>query len=347
MRRIGQLLEQVADPDNLRLAFWKARKGKNLSRLVCSYRENLEQNLFVLRQQILTGKVGVGNYYYFEIYDPKHRQICAAPFAEQVLHHALMNICHEHFEKKQIFDSYASRPGKGTHAAVRRAKYFCRTNTWFLKLDIAKFFASIEQNCLKNQLIRIFKDHQLLDILNTIIDSYQKDPGRGVPIGNLTSQYFANHYLAGLDHFIKEQLGCRAYVRYMDDLVLWHNEKEWLKKCHNDISEFVGNNLQCALKPELLNQTKQGVPFLGFRIFPFHIRLLQRSKARFIKKLRYVDAQYKSGKRNEAECQRRAMSLIAFTELADSKEFRKSVVSRTIGSSPKMDENKIAVGSLS
>lgn len=335
MRRIGQLLEQVSDPDNLRLAFWKARKGKNLSWQVCSYRENLEQNLLVLRQQILTNKISVGNYYYFEIYDPKHRQICAAPFAEQVLHHALMNICHEHFEKKQIFDSYASRPGKGIHAAVRRAKYFCRTNTWFLKLDIAKFFASIEHNCLKNQLCRVFKDHKLLDIFNSIIDSHQKDTGRGVPIGNLTSQYFANHYLVGLDHFIKEQLRCKAYVRYMDDLILWHNEKEWLKKCHNDIRKFVANNLQCALKPELLNQTKKGVPFLGFRIFPFNTRLLQQSKARFIKKLRYIDAQYNFGKWSEAECQRRATSLLAFIELADSKELRKRVVSRIICSSQK------------
>ncbi|MCI5146006.1 MAG: reverse transcriptase [Candidatus Electrothrix sp. AR3] len=328
MRRTGNLLQQIADPDNLRLAFWKARKGKNLSRQVGSYRENLEQNLLSLREQILIGRVAVGDYHYFKIYDPKQRQICAAPFSEQVLHHALMNICHQYFEKKQIFDSYASRPDKGTHAAVLRAKKFCASKVWFLKLDVRKFFASIEHKCLKKQMCRLFKDYELLHILFTIIDSYEGASDRGVPIGNLSSQYFANHYLTGLDHFIKEQLHCKAYVRYMDDLVLWHNDKEWLKKSHHDIRNFIQTNLQCDLKPEILSRTKQGLPFLGFRIFPFHIRLLQRSKARFIKKMRYIDVQYHSGAWSESVCQRRVLPLVAFTALADATEFRKNVLEK-------------------
>jgi RNA-directed DNA polymerase len=328
MKRADHLLEGIADPDNLRLAFWKARKGKNLSRQVQRYRDDLENNLLGLREQILAGRVDVGDYHYFKIYDPKQRQICAALFKEQVLHHALMNICHDHFEKKQIFDSYASRPGKGTHAAVKQAKKFCCSHSWFLKLDIRKFFASIQHDRLKKQLRTMFKDDHLLDILYTIIDSYAESPRRGVPIGNLTSQYFANHYLAGLDHFIKEQLRCKAYVRYMDDMVLWHDDKAWLKKSHHAVSEFVQTNLQCALKPALLNRTKQGVPFLGYRIFPFHIRLLRRSKIRFIKKMRYLDARYQSGEWSEAVCQRRVLPLVAFTALADAAEFRKDVLER-------------------
>ena len=331
MKRAGNLLEQVADPDNLRLAFWKARKGKNLSKQVQNYRDNLEPNLLILREQILTGKVTVGDYHYFQIYDPKQRQICAAPFREQVLHHALMNICHDHFERKQIFDSYASRPGKGIHAAVKRSQKFCRTGFWFLKLDIRKFFASIHHDTLKKQLRDIFKDTQLLNILYTVIDSYEDDTGRGVPIGNLTSQYFANHYLAGLDHFIKERLRCKAYIRYMDDQVLWHEDKAWMKNAHCAVSEFVENNLKCALKPALFNRTKQGVPFLGYRIFPFHIRLLQRSKARFIKKICSLAAKYQSGEWSEAVCQRRVLPLVEFTRLADSTEFRKNVLARING----------------
>ena len=326
MKRAGNLLEQVADPNNLRLAFWKARKGKNQSGQVQRYRESLEQNLFTLREQILTGCVSVGNYHYFQVYDPKQREICAAPFSEQVLHHALMNICHNHFEKKQIFDSYASRPKKGIHAAVTRSQQFCRKGNWFLQLNLRKFFASIHHDTLKRQLENIFKDKVLLDIFCTIIDSYKEDTGRGVPIGNLTSQYFANHYLTGLDHFIKEQLRCKAYVRYMDDLVLWHNDKAWLKNAHCAVAEFVENKLQGALKPALLNRTKQGVPFLGYRIFPFHIRLLRRSKIRFMRKMSALDKKYQTGEWSEAVCQRRVLPLVEFTRLADSTVFRKNIL---------------------
>ncbi|WP_339133311.1 MAG: RNA-directed DNA polymerase [Candidatus Electrothrix sp. GW3-4] len=328
MKRASRLLERIAEPDNLRLAFWKARKGKSLSTQMQAYQNRLEHNLLLLRGQILSGKISIGAYSCFAIHDPKKRRICAAPFTEQVLHHALMNVCHYHFETKQIYDSYASRPGKGTHAAVRRTQMFSGASSWFLKLDVRKFFASIHHGCLKEQLRRMFKDHHLLGLLDTIIDSYEDSPGRGLPIGNLSSQYFANHYLAGLDHFIKEQLRCRAYIRYMDDMVLWHNDKKRLKEWHHQIREFVRNRLQCELKPILLNRTEHGVPFLGYRIFPFHIRLLQRSKARFIRKMRYIERKYQSGAWSEQNCQRHALPLIAFTALANAEVFRRDVMQR-------------------
>ncbi|MCB0376835.1 MAG: hypothetical protein KDD04_13035, partial [Sinomicrobium sp.] len=169
-------------PDNLRLAFWKARKGKSYSSSVQAYRNELDVNLAGLRRQIITGLVEVGQYRFFKIYDPKERQICASAFREQVLHHALMNICHEHFERVQVFDSYACRKGKGTYAALARAQEFTAKYPWFLKLDIRKFFETIEHRVLKNQLRRMFKDQRLLEIFEKIIDSYEVHPGRGVPI---------------------------------------------------------------------------------------------------------------------------------------------------------------------
>ena len=178
--------------------------------------------MLLLRQQLLSGEVEVGDYSYFKIYDPKEREICASAFREQVLHHALMNICHQYFERYQIYDSYASRPDKGVHAALHRAKTYSQRQFWFLKLDVKQFFASIHHTVLKKQLQHLFKDYELLTIFAHIIDSYAASPNRGVPIGNLSSQYFANHYLAGLDHFIKEELRCKRYVRYMDDMVLWN-----------------------------------------------------------------------------------------------------------------------------
>jgi RNA-directed DNA polymerase len=124
MKRAGYLLESIADIDNLRLAYFKAKKGKSEKHSVHLFTNELDRNLLKLREQILSGKIEVGNYHYFTIYDPKERKICAAAFAERVLHHAIMNICHPYFERYQIYDSYASRIGKGTYAALERAAYY-------------------------------------------------------------------------------------------------------------------------------------------------------------------------------------------------------------------------------
>lgn len=326
MKRANNLIQTVADADNLRWAFWKARKGKSHSRPVEIYRRALEQNLAKLRLQILQGEVEVGQYTYFKIYDPKERQIAAPSFQEQVLHHALMNVCHDRFEKAQVFDSYVSRKGKGTHAALARAKENTRRFTYFLKLDVYKFFDSIHHTTLMVQLDKIFKDKAVLQIFYKIINSYEVLPGRGVPIGNLTSQYFANHYLADLDHFIKEQLGIKAYVRYMDDMVLWHKDKAVLKNALQSISAYVQNQLQCRLKPPLMNHVTNGLPFLGYVVRPYDVRLSLRSRRRFVKKLRLLEEKYRSGEWSESTCQRRALSLTAFTQHANAKAFRGSVI---------------------
>jgi len=329
MRRANNLIEAVADLDNLRLAFWKARKGKSYAIDVQTYRGQLERNLLRLQAQILENKVVVGKYRYFKVFDPKKRQICASAFSEQVLHHALMNICHDSFERAQIFDSYASRKGKGTYAALNRAKLYTRQYRFFLKLDVRKFFASIHHGVLKNQLHDLIKDQLVLNIFYKIIDSYDASmdsSGCGVPIGNLASQYFANHYLSGLDHYIKEVLKIQSHVRYMDDMMLWHDDKEHLKEAYRSIKHYVETTLQRALKPELLNYCSCGVPFLGYLIFPHHIRLAQRSKRRFIRKWNDLQGKYDSGEWNEATCQRHALPLLAFTKHADAKGFRKKVL---------------------
>ena len=331
MKRANNLIPLIADPDNLRLAFFKAARGKTGSGRVAAYRARLDAALMDLRSQILDGRVRVGHYHYFNIYDPKERLICAADFGEQVLHHALMIICHDRFEAAQIHDSYASRPGKGLHAALRRATAFNRPGTWFLKLDVRKFFASIHHSTLKAQLKKMFKEKQLLRIFDQIIDSYGADAGRGLPIGNLTSQYFANHYLSGLDHFIKEELKCRTYVRYMDDLVLWHEDKNRLRAAHRSVSHFVEKKLKVCLKPEVLNQARRGLTFCGYVVYPFHIRLSRRSKQRYIKRIRELDEKHKTGQWDEAACQRRAQALISFTRHADSVRFRKNVLKRLEG----------------
>lgn len=326
MKRANNLLLQVADPDNLRLAAWKAAKGKRHSQEVMAWSARLDEHLVSLREQILSGKVSVGNYRYFKVFEPKERQICASAFGEQVLHHALMNVCHDCFERVQIFDSYASRKGKGTYAAIERAKYHTNKNAWYLKLDVRKFFESISHEVLIEQLARMFKDAAVVGIFEQIIHSYEASPGRGLPIGNLTSQYFANHYLTGLDRCVKEKRQVAAYVRYMDDMVCWHSEKSSLLEIRAAMSDFLENELRCALKPEALNRTSNGLPFLGYHIFPHHVRLLQKSKKRFILKMRRIEANYQSGEWEEAKCQRRSLPLLAFVGHADAKELRKNLL---------------------
>jgi hypothetical protein len=275
--------------------------------------------------------VSVGDYRRFKIWEPKERVICASAFREQVLHHALMNVCHPYFERVQIYDSYASRKGKGTYAALARAQAYNCQYAWFAKLDVRKFFDSIHHSVVQQQLARMFKDTRLLAIFADILNSYHVLPQRGVPIGNLTSQYFANHYLAGLDHFIKEILRMPAYVRYMDDMVLWHNDKVALQAAVRAIETYLVELLHCALKPIIINRVAAGLPFLGYTLFPKYRRLQAAAKRRFIRKIAIIDANFHAGVWSETSCAHRARALIAFTRHADAPILRKNVYSRLNG----------------
>ena len=326
MKRASKLIEPIVDPDNLRLAFWKASRGKRYKEYVWAYQKDLDAHLLDLRHQILRGKVKVGEYRLFTIYEPKERKICASAFPERVLHHALMNVCHEYFERKQIFHSYASRKGKGSHAAIAYAQKCSREKAWYLKLDVRKFFASIHHAVILQQLHCMFKDKTLLSIFETLLESYEDSPRRGVPIGNLTSQYMANHYLVGLDHYIKEVLRIRAYVRYMDDMVLWADEREELKQAHEAIEAYIQEVLRCELKPEQLNKCYRGLPFLGFRIYPQRIRLNRQSKKRFIRKYRKLESRYHSGEWDEITCQRRVLPLLAFVQQGNTQTFLQDII---------------------
>lgn len=230
MKRQGHLIEKIANMDNLSLAFYKAKKGKAYKDEIIAYAQRLQGNLLDLRQQLFWADVDVGNYSYFTVYDPKKRLICAAPFGQRVMHHALMNICHPFFEKVQIFHSYASRVAKGTYAALDQARSYHNHYKWFLKLDYRKYFDNLDHFILKQQLRALFKDPVLLKIFYRIIDSYCTTENKGVPIGNLTSQYFANHYLANMDHFahrsrIRFNKKLHAYEKNLN-LEIW-SQKEY------------------------------------------------------------------------------------------------------------------------
>ena len=330
MKRTGFLLEQIADSENLRIAFWKASRMKAGKKEVTSFQKNLEKNLTDLREQLLKISIDIGHYHYFTIYDPKERIICAASFPERVLHHAIMNICDPYFEKFQIYDSYATRKNKGTFAAVDRAHNFTKRNELFLKLDIRKYFDSIDHNVLLKLLGKKFKDPKLLEIFEQIINSYSTSQSKGLPIGNLTSQYFANFYLAFLDHFIKEDLQIKHYVRYMDDMILWGNTKIEIKDNLKRIKEYLNNQLALNIKPELLNYTSKGLPFLGYLLYPNGKRLNSRSKKRFIKKVKLYENKLSNEKWSQEEYQRHILPLLDFVKKANTHNFRSMLFEKGI-----------------
>ena len=334
MKRAGNLIEQIADTDNLRLAFWKASKGKRMKAAVLMYRHDLQRRLCALREELLDGDMSWGPYHTFMINDPKERMICAAPLRDRVAHHAIMNICEVYFECFQIHDSYACRKGKGLDGAIDRAVQYSRPGDWYLKLDVRKYFDSVAHDVLKSLLRQRFKDRRLLELLDGVIDSYETTCGRGIPIGNLTSQFFANHYLGLFDHYAKETLRCRRYVRYMDDFVIWDENREVLRRIREEIDTFLHERLKLALKPACLNACSRGMTFLGYRVFPGRVRLARRSRDRFRRKLQCYHNNYAGGIWDEETVARHVEPLLAFVQRAESTQYRRRTLTN-MGLCPK------------
>ena len=318
MKRIGNLFERVIDPENLRLAFLKASRGKRHRKDQRAWQENLDSEIVRLREGLINLNYSIGNYRRFTIYEPKEREICAASFGERVLHHALMNVCEPYFDKWLINDSYACREGKGQSAALARARQFAHRHRWFLKCDFRKYFDSIPHDRLKMVLSRRFKDPIILTWFGRIIDSYEKTPGRGLPIGNLTSQHFANLYLDRLDRLVGG-----AYVRYMDDFIIWADDKAKLIALRQQIIAFARDELGLELKiTPFINRTSQGMDFLGMRIYPDEIHLNRNSRVRYVRKVLAYEKNAMRGVWDEDELQRRVTSLTAFTEMAYARRWR-------------------------
>ena len=228
MKRHGDFWTDVCTFGALIRSAHEAAKGKKDKPRIAHFLENLENEIIDLERELLANTYKPRSYRTFTVHDPKDRRICAADFRDRVAHHAVCRVLEPIFERAFIYDTYACRKDKGTHKAIRRAQHFCRRHEFFLKLDIRKFFDSVDHGVMKSQLRRKVKDPDLLWLLVMFVDHPVPwtPPGKGLPIGNLTSQYFANFHLSGLDHFIKERLRIRGYVRYMDDLVLLADEKQ-------------------------------------------------------------------------------------------------------------------------
>ena len=313
MKTYTNLFEKITSFENLLLAFKNASQCKRSKANVAVFNYNLEENLIVLQQALMDKTYRPGGYRAFHIFDPKKRLISAAPFADRVVHHALCNIIEPLFDRTFIYDSYANRQNKGTHAGIRRVQKFLRGNRFVLKCDIKKYFPSIDHEILKQEIRWRIADPDTLWLIDTIIDGsneqefvYDIFPGddlltpsnrrKGLPLGNLTSQFFANLFLNRFDHFIKEILMVRYYARYVDDFLISANSIAFLSEVKKEIEAYLAN-LRLKLHPKKCHilRSDKGVPFLGQVIFP-HYRLLKKQNVRrFSKRLPRLVQQLDAG----------------------------------------------------
>lgn len=302
----NNLYSAITSFANLHEAWRKAAKGKRSIATVASFEYALEDELFALQRELLTQHYQPGAYRSFYIQDPKLRLISAAPFRDRVVHHALCNVIEPLFERTFIGDSYANRLGKGTHRALDRAQAWAQNYDYVLQCDLKQFFPSIDHALLKQTLDRKIADPKARWLYNQIIDSgaginaeayemvwFQDDDlfaafrPRGLPIGNLTSQFWANVYLNQLDQFVKRNLRCKPYLRYVDDFLLFSNSKTQLWQWRTEINDFLASlRLKMHMHRSTVFPVKNGIPVLGFQVYPFYKRVKTRNARAFSRRLK-------------------------------------------------------------
>jgi len=327
MKRTGNVFDSCISFQALCDAACRAFRANREHGDALRFMYTLECEVLELERALLSGDYQPGPYRCFTIYEPKERHIAAAPFRDRVVHHAVCATLEPVFEARYIFDSYACRKNKGTHRAVARAQHFARGSRYFLKCDIRKYFDSVPHGHLKALLGRHYKDRRFLALLGQIIghNAPNHEPGRGIPIGNLTSQYFANVYLDQLDHFVKERLHIKRYLRYMDDFLCFSDDKSELQEALFAVDRFLDSHLALALKQEkcYVAPVRQGIPFLGLRVYPGTLRLSRQALTRARRSIAHREHAYTMGRISEEHCIQSVGSLIAHISHADTVTLRR------------------------
>jgi len=348
MKRHGNLWTEIIDFENLLTAARQAQRGKRFRENVLEFNYNLERELPKLKTELENKTYQPEAYHTFEIVEPKRRMISAAPYRDRVVHHALCNIIMPIFERTFIADSYANRVGFGTHQALRRFTKFARSSRYILQCDIRKYFPSIDHEILKSLLARKLKCQDTLWLINNIIDhSNEQEPmlvhfpgddlltpmerRRGLPIGNLTSQFFANVYLNGFDHFVKETLHATKYIRYVDDFALFADDWHFLDAAREEIENYLVE-LRLNLHPvkSQLFPTHHGANFLGFRILPNCIRVRTENLRRGRRRLRQMQKDYAQGKIDADEISQSIQSWFAHLEHGNTWQLRQQIFANLV-----------------
>ena len=332
MKRAHDLFSRVTDFHALLAATRRAAKGKRLGAPAAAFLLDRETEVLQLQRELLDGSYRPRPYRTFFIRDPKPRVISAAAFRDRVVHHALCAAMEPTLERYASADSYACRPGKGSHAAVQRLQHFTRRHARFCKLDVRHFFETASHEVLRRLLYHLFDDPPLLALTERFLTAGAPGSaeGRGLPIGNLTSQHFANLYLGPLDHFIKAQLRVPAYLRYMDDLVLLGDDRATVRRWQREVEGFVTERLALTLRDEAgrAGPVSAGVPFLGFRVWPGLIRLDHARRRRFCRRVSERCRQWTRGELSDDAFVRSTASLVGWTQLADARALREDLMRR-------------------
>lgn len=350
MKRYGNLYSQVTAFENLYTAYRKAAKGKRGQANVAAFEFNLEHNLFTLQEELAAKTYQPGAYRSFYIHDPKYRLISAAPFRDRVVHHALVNVIEPLFERTFIGDSYANRKDKGTHAALDRAQEFARRYRYVLQCDVVQFFPSIDHQILRGILARKLADNDVLWLSGQILESgadvlvneyemvyfsgddlFAMQRFRGLPIGNLTSQFWGNVYLNALDQFVKRALHCTGFLRYVDDFLLFSNSKQQLWTWKNAVrAKLAELRLTLHERSSTVYPVTNGIPFLGFRIYPTHRRLKRRNGVAFARRYGKLRQAAARGEITLEEIDRRVQGWLAHAAHGDTYGLRRSLLAAPI-----------------
>ena len=289
---------------NLFQAWEEFKKGKRRKYDVQIFERHLEDNLFDLHQRLKSKTYHHGPYSDFYVNDPKRRHIHKAEVFDRIVHHLLYKYLYSLFDKTFIYDSYSCRLNKGTHRAIRRLEEFTRIvsknytqDCWSLKLDIKKFFASVDHKILLSLIAKRIKDKNILWLIVLVINSFPQEvqpllevrplnSGKGIPLGNLTSQIFANIYLNELDQFLKHTLKIKHYLRYADDFLIINQEIPPLLYCFETLQQFLKSNLALKLHPNkiILRKLNWGIDFAGYIVLPHYILARTKTKKRILKK---------------------------------------------------------------
>ncbi len=345
MHRHQRLYERIVRLENLIAAARSALRGRRWRGPGAAFLANFEHEVVALHEELSAGSYRHGGYHYFTIHEPKERVVAAAPLRDRVVHHAIVRVIEPIFERRFIEDSYACRRGKGTHAAMRRAAEFARRWPYALKCDVRRYFPSIDHDILLDLLRRVIGDARLMDLIGLILASHEDGqrqvwaPGgnlfdvriiqRGLPIGNLTSQFFANVYLNPLDHFVKHELRVRGYVRYMDDFLLFGDDRTALRRQGAAVRGKLAD-LRLTIHPDKyrLLPTAGGVDFAGYVVFANgRIRVRGSSVRRFDRRYRRLLWELRQRRTPAARVTQSVRAWGAHVRHAQSYGLRRSVLS--------------------
>ncbi|MEM7405379.1 MAG: RNA-directed DNA polymerase [Pseudomonadota bacterium] len=329
MKRSRVTLDDVAARANLHAAFVRAARSAGDQHAVRRFAAGLPHSLEVIRAHLLEGELPDDAFRSFRIRDPKPRIIHAPSFPMRVVHHALIAHMGPVLEGVLVADTFACIKGRGPLAAVRRAQHHSRRFRYFVHVDIAAYFARIDHEILEAQLARRFKNPALLSLSGRIVDGFHARPFRGLPIGALTSQHFANHYLAGFDRWLLECARVKGMVRYMDDVVWWCDDRAHATATLHMAREWLRDNLALELKPDVQRgRSHTGLSFCGTVIYPGALRLTRRRRRRYSARRAWWEAAYVRGEIDGETLQRNMAGVIGATTHADAASWRRAQLSR-------------------